>query len=393
MLQLLQAFMREGYEITFATTATKTEFSEDLGRLGIHGVGIELNHSSFDAFVTRLDPALVVFDRFMVEEQFGWRVAENCPNAVRLLNTEDLHSLREYRESCVKQAKAFDVGDWLHTDKAKRELASCYRCDLTLLVSTFERQLLVEHLKMDENLLWHLPFLLEPTTEKTRAQWPAFGQRSGFVAYGNGKHSPNVDALTYLKTELWPKLREKLPQAQLNVFGAYLPPQVWAMNDSKTGFYVRGWVDDLQQEVKKAKVVLASLRFGAGIKGKLTLAMQCGTPSVTTRLGAEGMHGHLPWGGGLADTLDGLAQQAVTLYTNKEQWTVAQQRGATILTTHFDAQRYTLLFFERLRLLAENLHQHRKKNVIGGLLWHQSMGAAKYMGKWIQAKNRWSAGS
>jgi hypothetical protein len=44
-------------------------------------------------FVKQLQPSIVLFDRFMIEEQFGWRV-ENCPNAVRILDTEDLHCLR-----------------------------------------------------------------------------------------------------------------------------------------------------------------------------------------------------------------------------------------------------------------------------------------------------------
>jgi hypothetical protein len=66
-------------------------------------ISIELNSSSFDDFIGELKPDVVLFDRFMVEEQYGWRVAENCPNAIRILDTEDLHFLRNARHLVIKE--------------------------------------------------------------------------------------------------------------------------------------------------------------------------------------------------------------------------------------------------------------------------------------------------
>jgi hypothetical protein len=66
---------------------------------------IALNSSSFDVFVKQLQPSIVLFDRFMIEEQFGWRVAENCPNAVRILDTEDLHCLRLAQKSIQRKTR------------------------------------------------------------------------------------------------------------------------------------------------------------------------------------------------------------------------------------------------------------------------------------------------
>ena len=98
MQQLLGAFLRFGYKITFASTASRTEYSLDLEKVGVAEVTIQLNHSSFDDFIKKLLPTIVIFDRFMIEEQFGWRVAEFAPKALRILNTEDLHALRKARE-------------------------------------------------------------------------------------------------------------------------------------------------------------------------------------------------------------------------------------------------------------------------------------------------------
>ena len=88
-----------------------------------------------------LNPDVVLFDRFMIEEQFGWRVTEQCPNAVKLLDTEDLHCLRKGRHQAFKDKQPF-TDDYLFNDFAKREIASILRCDVTLMISEFEMELL-----------------------------------------------------------------------------------------------------------------------------------------------------------------------------------------------------------------------------------------------------------
>ena len=98
MLQLIDLFQAQDVEITFASTAGSSEYSTDLSRMRISVVSIELNSNSFNAFLEQLQPEIVLFDRFVTEEQFGWRVAETCPNALRILDTEDLHFLRKARE-------------------------------------------------------------------------------------------------------------------------------------------------------------------------------------------------------------------------------------------------------------------------------------------------------
>src|SRR6218665_419081 len=95
MMQLLDCFLQRGWQITFATPAKEGEHKADLAALGIGEQAIELNNASFDTFVHALNPAVVLFDRFMMEEQFGWRVEQQCPQALRVLETSDLQSLRD----------------------------------------------------------------------------------------------------------------------------------------------------------------------------------------------------------------------------------------------------------------------------------------------------------
>lgn len=111
-------------------------------------------------------------------------------------------------------------------------------------------------------------------------------------------------------------IKKQVPEAVLNIYGAYASQKVLQLNNIKEGFLIKG-AENANEVVLKARVVLAPLRFGAGIKGKLLEAMQCGTPSVTTSIGAESMHADLSWNGFIEDNPDAFAKKAVELYHNK----------------------------------------------------------------------------
>jgi len=133
---------------------------------------------------------------------------------------------------------------------------------------------------------------------------------------------------------------------------------------------------------------LAPLRFGAGLKGKLVEAMQCGTPSVTTSIGAEAMHGNLPWSGEVADTPEDFAQAAVKLYTDQSAWEIAQQNGFSIINQIYPKEKLGSEFIQRIAELQSNLENHRQQNFIGSMLMYHSMRSTEFMSRWIEAKNK-----
>ena len=98
MLQLMELFLSQNYQITFLSTASISENSFDLSSKNIQFQNIVLNDNSFDDLIKNLNPKIVIFDRFTNEEQFGWIISEQVPNAVKNLDTEDLHLLRNARE-------------------------------------------------------------------------------------------------------------------------------------------------------------------------------------------------------------------------------------------------------------------------------------------------------
>ena len=388
MLQLIAQFLERDYKITFASPAQKNEKAIDLFSLGINEVSIALNNVSFDDFIKELNPNIVLFDRFMMEEQFGWRVAENCPKALRILDTEDLHCLRKTRALCLKQQRNFSINELLKQDITKREIAAILRCDFSLIISTFEMEILKNTFKITDTNLIYLPFLFDEITESQQKKWQSFEDREHFVFIGNFFHKPNVDAVLTLKNKIWNAIRKQLPKAEIHIYGAYVNQQIQELHNKKEGFIVKGFAEDADEVVENAKVVLAPLNYGAGIKGKLTEAMLCGTPSVTTTIGVEGMAGNFPWNGFVADDFSNFALKAVELYTNKSVWEQAQLNGVAIINSIYSKEKNGLLFFNKIEEVQQDLEKYRTANFLGSLLQHQTLQATKYMSKWIEEKNK-----
>jgi glycosyltransferase involved in cell wall biosynthesis len=382
MMQLIELFQTDGYEITFVSTAQNLEFSEDISVLGVTAKTIVLNSSTFDDFIKELNPTIVLFDRFMVEEQFGWRVSESCPNALKIIDTEDLHCLRQARQLAIKENREFTSED-LFSDIAKREIATILRCDLSLIVSEFEMELLQKQFKVSKELLFYLPIFAECLNEI-----PSFAERNDFVFIGNFLHEPNWDCVKHLSEIIWPLLHKKLPEAKMLIYGAYPSQKVLELHKPKQNFYIKGRADDALEVIKNAKVVLAPIRFGAGIKGKLLEAMQCGTPSVTSSIGAEAMSGNLNWNGFVKDNSNEFVDGAVQLYEDENLWKQAQENGYEILDKRYKKSLFEKEFIAEVKSISDNLEQHRNNNFFGSILQHHLVSTTKYMSKWIEEKNK-----
>jgi len=408
MMQLIHLFQANGWQITFASPAKLGEHKVNLAQLNIKEQEIELNNSSFDAFLQTLQPGLVIFDRFMMEEQFGWRVEQFAPDALRVLNTEDLHSLRACRQQLVKDYlknkpqkinleeihltdQAWLFNEMAKTDMAKREIASIFRCDLTLMISQFEMQLLDEFFQVPSQQLFYLPFIYKAIDTD---QLPTFEQRKHFFTIGNFRHEPNWDAVLWLKESIWPLIKKQLPDAELHIYGAYPPPKATALHNPKQGFLVKGWAEDAFEVIQNARVLLAPLRFGAGIKGKLAEAMLNGTPSVTTLIGEESMLNDkiTGWPGATANNPDEFANAAIELYQNYQAWLKSQAIGFNnvnqqyVLNEKEPISDFSLI--NTLNTLLESLDNHRNQNFISSMLNHHHHKSTKYMAQWIEAKNK-----
>ncbi|MEZ7516733.1 glycosyltransferase [Flavobacterium frigidarium] len=388
MMSLISLFQEQGFQVIFASPAQDSDFMIDLDKYNVEKKSILLNSETFDTYIKTINPEIVLFDRFMIEEQFGWRVAENCPDALRILDTEDLHCLRLSRQKAFKENRKFKEEDLLEEEAAKREIASILRCDLTLMISSYEIELLTRLFKIDQSLLHYLPLIIEDNAIVPLETLAPFKDRTDFIFIGNFLHEPNWNTVQYLKETIWPLIKSKLPDARLNIYGAYPTQKVLQLNDPKTGFLIKGRAEDANIVVQNSRVVLAPIRFGAGIKGKLMEAMLNGTPSITTYIGAESMHDDLPWNGFITDNPETFAEQAVALYSNETAWSKAQLKGTTLLKERYTKNIFKNDFENTVDQLLANIKQHRTNNFMGQLLQHHSLKSTKYMAKWIEEKNK-----
>ena len=383
MMQLINLFQEKEFEVTFVSTAQNLEFSENLVNRRVKVKSIILNDASFDDFSKKLNPEIVLFDRFMTEEQFGWRISESCPEALKILDSEDLHCLRQARQLAVKENRSFDLSD-VFTDVAKREIASILRCDLSLIISEFEMKILKNEFNIPKQTLFYLPILFELKKQEI----VSFEKRKDFIFIGNFLHEPNWDCIQYLSKVIWPKIHSELPDANLLIYGAYVTQKVSELNNVRNNFLIKGRAEDALDVISNAKVLLAPLRFGAGIKGKLLESMFVGTPSVTSTIGAEGINGDLEWNGFISNEPDVFCKNAIDLYTDSVIWEQSQKKGFNIIEKRFLKIHFLEEFWNVIELISSDLNQHRQKNFIGLILQHHMMSSTKYMSKWIEEKNK-----
>ncbi len=452
ILQLVEFFLNRGDEVIFSSAASKSEASFDFstfchsepkcnegeesldssylgmtndsfhnchsdeGGIFIKEIPIKLNDSSFNEFVKKLNPEIVVFDRFVTEEQFGWRVTQECPNALQILDTEDLHFLRSAREKAFKKKEEIH----LYNETAIREIASILRCDLSLIIAEFEMNLLQNEFNIAPSLLHYLPFLenvchsevrgisnhqsneISPlhsvSVEMTKGivsdklqtnstkQLKTYEERKDFVFIGNFLHEPNWQTVLHLKKNIWKKIKSRLPKANLHIYGAYPSQKVWDLHNEKEGFMVHGKADDALRVISDARILLAPILFGAGQKGKFIDAMTVGTPIATTLVGAESM---------FDDEMPGISEndenefikKTIELYQNKEIWVKAQNTGLKILRAKFDKKLFEKEFNQKIINLQSELTVHRNRNFVGQILKSNSVNTLKYMSLWIEEKN------
>jgi glycosyltransferase involved in cell wall biosynthesis len=384
LMQLLHLFQSENYQVHYCSSATESPFMEDISSLGIQTFSVKLNCDSFNSQIESLKPDVVIFDRFMMEEQYGWRVEQSCPDALKIIETIDMHCLRLARKEQLK--KGGELKDvLLNSVTAKREIAAMLRSDLSLIISEAEMMILKEYFSFPKDLLFYLPFQVADIKNFDRK---SFDEKTNFISIGNFKHDPNWDSVLHLKKVIFPLVRKQLPKAKLMVYGSYPDQKVFNLHNEKEGFHVLGRADDALEVMNNARVCLAPLRFGAGIKGKLIDAMLSGTPNVTTDIGMEGMKGLYEWSGVVTNDDQDFADQAVKLYNDKTVWTIAVSNGDTILKEQFSVKQAHLNLMKIVQRMQVNRESHRRDNFIGSMLKYHTLQSTKFMSRWIQEKNK-----
>lgn len=380
MMQLIDIFLENEFEVNFACTAQSTGNEILLEPLGVKTYSIKVNDSEFDRFLLNLHPDMVMYDRFMTEEQFGWRVREQLPASLTLLDSEDLHFLRKGRQEGIKKRGGILEED-LYNDTTKREIASILRTDLTLVISKYEMTLLEEKFQISRSKLFYLPIQASKAEEII-----PFEERKDVVFIGNFMHDPNWDAVLQLKN-IWKQWTNKPKHIHLRIYGAYPPQKAYGLNSERDQFHIMGRATSAKEVISNARLLIAPIRFGAGLKGKLIEAMQYGTPTITTTIGAEGLGDKEHWGGVVEDNLEMWPTIVASLFDDKTGWESAQGIGFENLN-RLNKDFKIDDFVQRIRSLMKGIHRHRQDNFLGEVLHHHTIRSTEYLSRWIEEKNK-----
>jgi GT2 family glycosyltransferase len=249
-----------------------------------------------------------------------------APGLPVLADSVDMHFVRERREAELANDDALRA----KAQKTRRAELETYRAaDAVIVVTDEDGRHLREHLPGKRIVT--IPNVNDPVDGV-----PGFEERRDLLFVGYFQHPPNLDAVRWLHAEILPRLREAVPGARVHVVGSGPPPEVTAM--ASDDFIVHGFVQDLAPMLREARVSIAPLRYGAGMKGKVTEALAWGLPCVTTPAGAEGM-----------DLVDGeevlvasdarsFAAQVARLYGDAALWHNLSQRGQAVARSRYSRQ-------------------------------------------------------
>ena len=275
---------------------------------------------------------IVVMSRHYVAVQHLSAVRTFAPKALLVFDTVDLHFLRTERQA---ELEGSALARAAARAKREEELALIRKADVTLVVSPYEQALLAE-------LVPDARVLVLSTIHELLPGGKPFAEREGLVFIGGFQHPPNTDAVLWYAREILPRVREALPGAKTYIVGSKVPANVRAL--AAEDFIVTGYVPDVTPYFTSCRASIAPLRYGAGVKGKINLAMSYGLPVIATTPSIEGMHLNAGEDVLVADDPAAFAAEIVRAYKDEALWLQLSAGGRDNIRKHFsrDVARSTI---------------------------------------------------
>jgi O-antigen biosynthesis protein len=340
MCNLLETFLALGWHAAFVPSNLEyvEPYGPQLQRRGIEVLavpGIESIHAHLQARGREYD--LVILSRANVAGQFLDAVRQYAPQAEVWFDTVDLHFLREQREAELKNDPAALKRA---AQRRRQELDLIARTDLTLVVSSVERELLAREAPEARLEILSNIHDIHPT--------PAgFDERDAILFIGGFNHDPNVDAVRYYVEEILPLVEAELGPVPTFIIGSRPPQAIRALEDPGRGLHVTGYVENVTPYFERARLSIAPLRYGAGVKGKINMSMAYGVPVVATPCAAEGMSLTAETDILIGADAAAFAAALVRLYREPSLWERLAHAGLDNIEQHF-SRRVARATLERL---------------------------------------------
>jgi len=240
----------------------------------------------------------------------------------------DLHHIRMLREA------------ELHDDARLRAAATCMQqLELSVLKGvdvamppSEEEAATIRRISPETTAVVLAPYFFEENDICVRRE-EQFSGLKDVVFVGGFPHTPNIDAALYIVKEVMPIIWRELPETRLYLIGYAPPPEVVALAGPRV--VVTGQVPELRPFLEKARLMLAALRYGSGVKGKVVDALRLGVPVVTTPIGAEGI-GIVPGRDAIvAESASALAEACISLLGDAGRCCELSHAGTELVRAKF----------------------------------------------------------
>ena len=335
MVNLMRLLRARGDAIAFLPDNRSHDgaYTEALQALGVEA----LYHPYVQdpvAWIRERGPTLtaIVLSRHYIAVNYIGAARLYAPQARLVFDTVDLHYLREERAAALEGKP-----DLLrHAARTKaQELKLMRECDVTLVVSSVEQELLRKELPQARIEV------LSNVHEIHGCRVP-YERRRDLVFVGGFQHPPNIDAVNWFVSEVMPLLRAQGESLRLHVIGSKVPSAVLQLACDDVS--VHGFVPDISPYMDSCRLSVAPLRYGAGVKGKVNMAMSYGLPVVATGVAIEGMHVRPGTDIMVADTAGEFASAIRNAYEDATLWKSLSDNGLANVRQHFsfDAAREAL---------------------------------------------------
>jgi GT2 family glycosyltransferase/glycosyltransferase involved in cell wall biosynthesis len=335
MLNLMRLLRESGYAVSFLpdNRAHAGCYTEALQALGVEALYHPFVNDPIAWLRTRgreLDA--IILSRHYVAANYVGLARLYAPQARLIFDTVDLHYLREQR------AAELDGSAELAQQAARtraQELKLMRECDVSLVVSNVEKELLGRELPQAR-------VEILSNVHEVHGCRRGFAERHDLVFIGGFQHPPNIDAVLWFVHEVFPRVRATIPTIKLHVIGSKAPKQILEL--AHDGVTVHGYVDDITPYLDGCRLSVAPLRYGAGVKGKVNMAMSYGLPVVATTPAVEGMHVRADEDVLVADMPEQFAAAIARAYGDAALWTKLSANGLANVRQHFsfDAAREAL---------------------------------------------------
>ena len=264
------------------------------------------------------------------------------PRSAIVVDSIDLGYLRQRRELAVTP----DAYDEQTLQRDKRAELNTYRAaDAVITVTEAERLTLLAEVPE----LRHV--VVVPTVHNPVEATAPFATRQGAIFVGNLSYAPNLDAVRWLSADLIGRLRGYLPDAAVTVIGGGMSDDD-AQLLARPGLRFAGHVPETAPYLAHARVSLAPLRFGAGIKGKVGEALAHGVPVVATTIAAEGMDLEPGLHALVADAPDDFARSAALLHEDEQLWSTLSAAGRAHVRQRYSDEAVTRQLLDLLDVTA-----------------------------------------